>query len=97
MPKQTVQSNINLESLAGGAFAEKLNEALMRFPVWVLACVRYIGTERQAQEAAVSRFPRCYFYIHASTSPGGSQFQRPCCPLAGIGSGNMVMFLSSHA
>ena len=30
MPKQTVQSNINLESLAGGAFAEKLNEALMQ-------------------------------------------------------------------
>lgn len=30
MKKQTVQSNINLETLAGGAFAEKLNEALMQ-------------------------------------------------------------------
>lgn len=29
MKKTTVQSNINLETLAGGAFAEKLNEALM--------------------------------------------------------------------
>ena len=26
--KQKVQSSINLETLAGGAFAEKLNEAL---------------------------------------------------------------------
>mgnify|MGYP000500074356 CR=1 FL=1 len=30
MKKTTVQSNINLETLAGGAFAEKLNEALMQ-------------------------------------------------------------------
>lgn len=30
MKKQNVQSNINLETLAGGAFAEKLNEALMQ-------------------------------------------------------------------
>lgn len=30
MKKQNVQSNINLEALAGGAFAEKLNEALMQ-------------------------------------------------------------------
>lgn len=32
MKKTTVQSNINLETLAGGAFAEKLNEALCRWP-----------------------------------------------------------------
>lgn len=30
MKKTSVQSNINLETLAGGAFAEKLNEALMQ-------------------------------------------------------------------
>lgn len=30
MKKQKVQSNINLEALAGGAFAEKLNEALVQ-------------------------------------------------------------------
>lgn len=30
MQKQNVKSNINLESLAAGAFAEKLNEALMQ-------------------------------------------------------------------
>lgn len=30
MKKQKVQSNINLETLAGGAFTEKLNEALMQ-------------------------------------------------------------------
>ena len=30
MKKQKPQSNINLETLAGGAFAEKLNEALMQ-------------------------------------------------------------------
>lgn len=30
MKKTTVQSNINLETLTGGAFAEKLNEALMQ-------------------------------------------------------------------
>ena len=30
MKKQKVQSNINLEELAGGAFAEKLNEALVQ-------------------------------------------------------------------
>lgn len=30
MKKTTVQSNINLETLAGGAFTEKLNEALMQ-------------------------------------------------------------------
>lgn len=30
MQKQKVQSNINLEALAGGAFAEKLNEALVQ-------------------------------------------------------------------
>lgn len=30
MNKQKVQSNINLEELAGGAFAEKLNEALVQ-------------------------------------------------------------------
>lgn len=30
MKKNKVQSNINLESLAGGAFTEKLNEALMQ-------------------------------------------------------------------
>lgn len=30
MKKQKVQAKINLETLAGGAFAEKLNEALMR-------------------------------------------------------------------
>lgn len=30
MKKTSVQSNINLEALAGGAFAEKLNEALMQ-------------------------------------------------------------------
>lgn len=29
MKKQKVQAKINLEALAGGAFAEKLNEALM--------------------------------------------------------------------
>ena len=28
MKKTSVQSNINLETLAGGAFAEKLNEGL---------------------------------------------------------------------
>lgn len=28
MKKTSVQSNINLETLAGGAFTEKLNEAL---------------------------------------------------------------------
>lgn len=30
MKKQKVQAKINLEALAGGAFAEKLNEALMQ-------------------------------------------------------------------
>lgn len=30
MKKQKVQAKINLETLAGGAFAEKLNEALMQ-------------------------------------------------------------------
>lgn len=30
MKKQNPQNNINLETLAGGAFAEKLNEALMQ-------------------------------------------------------------------
>lgn len=30
MKKTSIQSNINLETLAGGAFAEKLNEALMQ-------------------------------------------------------------------
>lgn len=30
MAKRKVQSQINLERLAGGAFAEKLNEALMQ-------------------------------------------------------------------
>lgn len=30
MKKQKVQAKINLEALAGGAFAEKLNEALIR-------------------------------------------------------------------
>lgn len=30
MKKQKVKSNINLETLAGGAFTEKLNEALMQ-------------------------------------------------------------------
>ena len=30
MAKQKVASQINLERLAGGAFAEKLNEALMQ-------------------------------------------------------------------
>ena len=30
MKKQKVTSQINLERLAGGAFAEKLNEALMQ-------------------------------------------------------------------
>lgn len=32
MKKQKVQAKINLETLAGGAFAEKLNEALMQVP-----------------------------------------------------------------
>lgn len=31
MKKQKVQAKINLEALAGGAFAEKLNEALMDY------------------------------------------------------------------
>ena len=31
MKKQKVQAKINLEALAGGAFAEKLNEALMQW------------------------------------------------------------------
>ena len=30
MKKQKIHSNINLETLAGGAFAEKINEALMQ-------------------------------------------------------------------
>lgn len=30
MSRQRVKSQINLEELAGGAFAEKLNEALMQ-------------------------------------------------------------------
>lgn len=30
MKKQKAQAKINLEALAGGAFAEKLNEALQR-------------------------------------------------------------------
>lgn len=30
MKKQKVQAKINLEALAGGAFGEKLNEALMQ-------------------------------------------------------------------
>ena len=33
MAKQKVTSQINLERLAGGAFAEKLNEALMQVAV----------------------------------------------------------------
>ena len=33
MAKQKVASQINLERLAGGAFAEKLNEALMQVAV----------------------------------------------------------------
>lgn len=32
MKKQKVQAKINLETLAGGAFAEKLNEALADAP-----------------------------------------------------------------
>ena len=32
MKKTSVQSNINLETLAGGAFAEKLNETARKHP-----------------------------------------------------------------
>ena len=46
MKKQKVQAKINLEALAGGAFAEKLNEALMQ----VLKIFR-IRTQKQPLSA----------------------------------------------
>lgn len=46
MKKQKVQAKINLEALAGGAFAEKLNEALMQ-----VAEIFRIRTQKQPPSA----------------------------------------------
>lgn len=54
MKKQKVQAKINLEALAGGAFAEKLNEALngRRSGSGTrgnTSCSSYTGTESDRQ------------------------------------------------
>lgn len=51
MKKTSVQSNTNLETLAGGAFAEKLNEALMQ----VAENIQNPNTEAKEKAAASSK------------------------------------------
>lgn len=58
MKKQKVQAKINLEALAGGAFAEKLNEALMQVaeniqnPNWKFRSLRATSCSESARDAA---------------------------------------------
>ena len=55
MKKTTVQSNINLETLAGGAFAEKLNEALMQVAENIQNPNTEATTKRQIQITFMTR------------------------------------------
>ena len=54
MKKQKVQAKINLEALAGGAFAEKLNEALMQVAenIQNLRSLRVTSCSESARDAA---------------------------------------------
>ena len=56
MKKQKVQAKINLETLAGGAFAEKLNEALMQvaenIQIWKFRSLRATSCSESARDAA---------------------------------------------
>ncbi len=61
MKKQKVTSQINLERLAGGAFAEKLNEA---------QDVTYLCTECAIKAGFLSDYPR------NRRKPGGNREQR---------------------
>lgn len=54
MKKQKVQAKINLETLAGGAFTEKLNEALMQ----VAENIQNPNTDAMTQPTRPSRSKR---------------------------------------